>query len=361
MTRGTRALAAVSLALALAGTSASARADEALRVDGAGPGVASLALPIAVQRGRIMVRAERGMERLARREAGRARDALDQIAEDLPDLPVPRRLEIRLVQRAADLARAAPPGRGAPRWAIGVAYPDLGVVVAAYRRGPIPSDLDQVVTHELAHLALGAALGPRAPRWLHEGFAYLHSSDFSLDRTRTLTGMAWTGRVIPLEELDQSFPDAELEAARAYAESYDLVVYLARRGHSAGTDDDGNPWAFRQFLAALAHGASLDEAARQAYAATMADLFDEWRASLKQRYMVLPVGLFGLFIWVVAAALLIFGWLRTRRRNRATLRRWEAEEAGLGLAVFDADSVDEDPDDQDMVAPADDDRGPWLH
>ena len=64
---------------------------------------------------------------------------------------------------------------------------DRRVLVVAARRGPQTINVENVVDHELAHLALGAALGERAPRWLHEGFAYQHSAEWSLERTRTLT------------------------------------------------------------------------------------------------------------------------------------------------------------------------------
>ena len=298
----------------------------------------SLPLPVAIRAGGVMVRAERGMEDAAERVAGRAQAALAAIAEDLPGLPVPRHVEVRLVKRAEDLSRAAPPGRGAPPWAIGVAYPDQGIVVAAFRRGPLPADLDSVVTHELAHLALGAALGDRAPRWLHEGFAYLHSSDFSLDRTRTLTGMAWSGDVIPLAQLDRSFPAEENAAARAYAQSYDLISFLARRGRYSAVEDDGNRWPFRQFLVSVAGGASLDEAARGAFAADMRELFDEWRGSLRQRYLLVPAGMLGMLVWVLAAVLLVLAFLRKRRLGRATMARWEAEERASGASASAGES-----------------------
>ena len=295
---------------------------------GARPAAAqSLPLPVAIGADGLMVRAEAGMEGPARRVARRARAELAAIADDLPGLAVPRWVEIRLVKRSEDLAGAAPPGRRPPPWAIGVAYPDEGVVVVANRRGPMPADLDSVVTHELAHLALGAALGERAPRWLHEGFSYLHSSDFSLERTRTLTGMAWTGDVIPLEDLDRSFPAAENEAARAYAQSYDFVSYLARRGRSSSATDDGNRWPFREFLVSLARGATLEQAARRSFSAGMSDLFDDWRQSLRDRYLVLPAGLLGLLVWVFAAVLLVLAFFRKRRLGRATLARWAEEEA----------------------------------
>jgi hypothetical protein len=285
-----------------------------------------IALPVAVERGDVMVRAEDGMRGLAESVASEAASALHDIGEDLRDLAVPRRIEIRLVKRAEDLSRAAPAGRGAPPWAIGVAYPDLGVVVVAYRRGPMPADVRSTVRHELAHLALGAALGARAPRWLHEGFAYLYSSDFSIDRARTLTGMAWSGDVIPLAELDDSFPAAELAAERAYAESYDFISFLARRGRSAEADDDGNRWPFRRFLALVAGGTPIDEAAKKAFTADLGHLFAEWQESLRQRYLMLPAGLLGVLIWILAAVLLILAWLRKKRLNRETLARWAEEE-----------------------------------
>jgi len=289
-------------------------------------GPPQISLPIEVVRGGVTVRAEPGMERLAGQVAKEAAPALQAIAEDLRGLPIVTAVEIRLVKRAEDLSRAAPGGRRVPEWAIGVAFPDEGVVVVAYRNGPMPADVGSVVTHELAHMALGAALGDRAPRWLHEGFAYLHSSDFSLDRTRTLTGMAWSGDVIPLADLDRSFPAQEIAAARAYAQSYDLVSYLARRGRSAGPDDDGNRWPFRRFLAAIAAGVPIDDAAVEAYSADLRTLFDEWRESLRQRYLMLPAGLFGMLIWVFAAVLLVLGFLRKRRLGRRTLARWAEEE-----------------------------------
>jgi len=288
----------------------------------------ALPLPVVVQADGITVRAEAGMDRLARHVAKLAAPTLVAILADLPRSTDLGSIEIRLVKRSDDLARAAPPGRGAPKWAIGVAYPDVGVVVVAFRNGPLPADIDEVVAHELAHLALGAALGDKAPRWLHEGFAFLHSSSFSLDRARTLSGMAWSGNVIPLHELDRRFPAAKIAASRAYAESYDFVAFLARRGRLAGRDDDGNRWPFRQFLAQVSEGVSLADAARGAFKADLDRLFEEWRESLRQRYLMLPVGMFGALVWILAAFLLILAYLRKRRIGRKTLARWAIEERG---------------------------------
>jgi hypothetical protein len=277
----------------------------------------------------VTVTAAPGLEGLAAKVAARAPDSLARIADDLRGLPVPTQVEIRLVPTSADIPDAAPPGHGAPPWAAGVAYADAGVVVVATRREHQPIDVMSTVDHELAHMALDAALGDRAPRWLHEGFAYLHSSEFSMERTSTLTGMAWFGRVIPLPEIDQRFPAQENAAGRAYAQSYDFVAFLAHRGRYADPDDDGDRWAFRDFLRAIGEGKDVHRAAIDVYGATLPELFDEWYQSLRERYLIIPASLFGLAVWIFGAILLVLAWMRRRRQKHRRLAQMEIEEAGI--------------------------------
>jgi hypothetical protein len=276
--------------------------------------------------GRISVLAEPGLEGVAHDLADSAERELDRIAADLVDLPAPRAISVHLVRDAQDLAAVAPAGRGAPAWAIGVAYPDLGVISIALRRGATLADPQATLRHELAHIALGAALGHRAPHWLHEGFAYQHSGEWSWERTETLAGMAWAGGIIPLDQLDQTFPQEEMPANRAYAESYDFVGYLSRRGRWEDEHDDGDRWPFRRFLRELGHGSDLDAAAVRAFGKPLHPLFDEWRSNLGSRYMLMPIGLLGLVMWILCAILLGLAWWRRRRQNQQRLAQWDLEE-----------------------------------
>jgi hypothetical protein len=290
------------------------------------PASAAPRLEPVARAGRITVLAEPGLASVAQELADSAERALGRIAADLLELPTPRAIEVHLVREAADLAAVAPAGRGAPPWAIGVAYPDLGVISVAMRRGATVADPQATLRHELAHIALGAALGNRAPRWLHEGFAYQHSGEWSWDRTETLAGMAWAGGIIPLDQLDQTFPQEEMPANRAYAESYDFVGYLSRRGRWEDLSDDGDRWPFRRFLRAIGHGSDLDSAAMQAFGKPLHPLFDEWRSDLGSRYMLMPVGLLGLLLWILCAILLGLAWWRRRRQNRRRLAQWDLDE-----------------------------------
>jgi hypothetical protein len=277
-------------------------------------------------KGRIELVYEPGLESTARRLRDSAEETLERISRDLVDLPVPRRIRVQLIDDASQLASIAPAGRGAPAYAIGVAYPDLGIISIAVRRGSELSDPQQTLRHELAHVALGAALGPRAPHWLHEGFAYQHSMEWSWDRMETLAGMAWFGGIIPIEQLDASFPAQESPAHRAYAQSYDFVGYMSRRGRWEDVEDDGDRWPFRRFLTAVGQGTDIDAAAMKAFGKPIHELFDEWRNDLSKRYLLAPIGLFGLALWILCALLLALAWFRKKRLNKRRIGEWERED-----------------------------------
>jgi hypothetical protein len=296
------------------------------------PVAAAPRLQHAASSGRVTVLAEDGLESEAQSLADITEDTLTSISADLVDLPVPKRIEVRLVRDAADLAGVAPAGRGAPPWAIGVAYLDLGVISVAMRRGANVVNTEATLKHELAHIALGVAL-PRAPHWLHEGFAYQHAGEWSWDRMETLAGMAWFGGIVPLDELDRTFPAEELPAHRAYAQSYDFVGYLSRRGRYDDKADDGDRWPFRRFLTIVGQTGDMDAAAKTAFGRPMRELFEEWRSDLTNRYMLAPIGLLGLAIWILCALLLVIGYIRKKRNNSKRLDKWDEEEKREDAAI----------------------------
>ncbi len=275
---------------------------------------------------RIVTSYEPGLEGPARELQTTAEETLARIAEDLPDLPLPRVVHLQLVRDASSLASVAPDHRGAPPYAVGVTYPDLGVVTVAMRRGAELVDPRATLDHELGHVALGAALGDRAPHWLHEGFAYQHSAEWSMARSETLAGMVWMRGIIPIEQLDRSFPAEESPAQRAYAESYDFVNYLSRRGRWEDPADDGDRWPFRRFLRELGHGTALDDAAKHQYGKNIHELFEEWREDVRERYIMAPAAIIGVVAWALVGLLLVLAWKRKRKLNRIRIAQWDFEE-----------------------------------
>jgi hypothetical protein len=297
--------------------------------------------------GRVTIVAEPGLVDTARGLAKTADATLGAIEADLPGLPLVPHIEVRLVRRAESLPAAAPPGRGAPAWAVGVAYPELGVVcVAARTPDGALNDVGGTFAHELAHMVLERALGDgRAPRWLHEGFAYLHSSDFSLARAQSLAGAVFRRELRPLAELEHAFPARHDAAQLAYAQAYDFVAFLAQRGRFRDEHDDGDRWALRHFLQGVARGESLDQAAKAAFAASLPELEQEWIEAAKDRYFWFPIAALGGLFWVAIALLAVLAWRRRRAEMRRRLARMEAEEVALARAAQLAQAADEGGDD----------------
>jgi hypothetical protein len=285
--------------------------------------------------GRISFTAEPGLESTARRLAPGAEAARARIEADLDGLPRVDHVEVRLVHHAEDLARVAPPGHGAPEWAVGVAWPDVGIVaVAAQQTNGQLVDLPATTAHELAHMALERALGAtRAPRWLHEGFAYQHSAEFEWGRAETLGAALFRRDLLPIDALETSFPARHDAVSLAYAESYDFVAYLANRGRWQDTHDDGDRFPFRSFLARVARGDGVDKAADAAFGRHLADLDAEWVQTLHDRYLWYPVAALGGFFWVLMALLAVLGWRRRSRQMRTRLAEMGAEEAEAAQAA----------------------------
>lgn len=284
--------------------------------------------PAAAQR--VVFEAEAGLERQRAELERHVESDLERIERDLEGLPRAERVVVRLVKHSADLAKVAPPGRGAPEWAIGVMWPgtDVVAVAARDRRGQL-IDMRQTLRHELAHLALDRAIGgeARVPRWLTEGFAWQHSADAGWERGWTLFGATMRGDVVRLADLEDRFPADERAVGLAYAESYDFVAFLARRGRWADKDDDGNRGAFQQMLAELSAGKGLNEAMVAAYGRTFPQLEQEWLDSLRERFLWLPASVLFGFVWGLGGVLLVLAWMRRKRLARAKMKQWDLEDA----------------------------------
>ncbi len=277
------------------------------------PAAAAPTLVPTASRGRITVYAEPGLEDTASLLASNAEAALERIRADLVDLPSPQAIEVRLVRDARDLAEVAPAGRGAPEWAVGVAYPDLGIISVAMRRGAAAVDPLSTLKHELGHIALGVAIAIARRTGCMRNFAYQDSGEWSWARTETLRGHQLSAASSRRSELDRIVPAQEASNC-AYAQSYDFVGYLSRRGRWEDKQDDGDRWAGLKFFTAVGQTA-IDAAVKARSAVRSMSLFEEWRSRITTRYMLVPIGLFGLAVWIVCAILLALAFVGQRRQE----------------------------------------------
>jgi hypothetical protein len=213
------------------------------------------------------------------------------------------------------------PGGYPPQWAVGTAYPARNLIILrsprAIKGGR--TEIEEVLRHEYAHLALGRALkGNEAPRWLDEGFTMLQSRGWSLTWTYVLSRGVLSKALIPLEKLTDSFPLDQHQAQLAYAQSFSFVSFIK---------NEYGPEALPRLIKGIAHGLDAEEALQVATGLGLRNLERKWKKELKRRYSWIPIATSFFSLWFLASLLFLLGYWLKRRRAKRTLAEWEQEEA----------------------------------
>lgn len=215
-------------------------------------------------------------------------------------------LPMRLVVVPDDAAFGRISGGRVPDWGVGLALPAARTLVV---RADAPDPM-AALRHELAHLALHAALGGRVrvPLWFDEGYAVVAAGEWDRFDALQLNFAVARGRVGDLRSLDASLRRGAGEAEAAYALAGAAVLHLARL-HPDRTLD--------ALVGRLSEGEDFS-AAVLATTGLSLDRFDTaWRRDLRTRY--------GLVVWLVAGGgwaalgIVVIGlalWRRRRDRPR---------------------------------------------
>jgi hypothetical protein len=242
---------------------------------------------------------------------------------------IPAALDIRVATNPEQMRGLVPADTPLPGYADGIAFPASGLVLLTLTEPDtfLRPDLHVVLAHELSHVALYRAVDKKPlPRWFSEGVAVQQAQESSFNRLRVLWEGTLRGGLVPLEALADGFPARRNEIDLAYAESADFVGFML-----SGGDERSR---FRALLRGVAAGHSFEEAVQSAYHVQLGYMEREWRSTLTQRFGRWPMLFMGLTsMWVLAAVLLVIGYLRARARHRSTLRRWAIEEAPVVASI----------------------------
>ena len=234
--------------------------------------------------------------------------------------PVLSNVEVRIARSWDEMAKLAPQSAPPPKYASGVAYSSLKLVlvtlVAPYTYQPV--NLEETVRHELSHVALSDAVGDHhLPRWFQEGVAIHESGELGINRAEDLSKASLWGTLIPLSDLDR-FPADGYEVSVAYAESGDFVRFLMR-------DEDAS--RFQSLVSRVHDGQKFDSAIGDAYGSDLKKLEYQWKEEVARRYSAWPAFFSLSFLWVLLIVALGWGYMKKRRRHKAVMARWAKEEA----------------------------------
>lgn len=228
------------------------------------------------------------------------------------------RLQLRLARNPEEMRAIGPTFAPPPRYAVGVAYPEFGLVLLTLTAPDtwVRPPMHRVLAHELSHIALHrAAKGANVPRWFAEGLAIEQAGEQDLERARVLSEAAASGQLLPLAQLSEAFFGHRRKVGVAYAQAAHFVAFLRR--------DEA---AFQRLLVQLRGGQPWVPAVRAAYDETLVSLDARWRAEFEETPHSYLLFVDGNSVWVLAAALLLVAWWRRRREARKKLAQWEREE-----------------------------------
>ena len=248
-------------------------------------------------------------------------DAVKDLLVSTLGQPVLDHVMVRVAPTVSDMARLAPAEAPPPEYASGVAYHGMHLVLLSMLapRGGDAVDLEEVFRHELVHVALeDAVLGKHVPVWFNEGLAMRLSGEQGWERRGLLWNATLSDTLLPLSELDRSFPRNSMAVNIAYAESADFMQYLSRRSDQL---------RFAAMIGRIREGQPFDRAVTEAYGEDLRRLEFQWRGDLEHRFSVIPILTGGGLIWVLVIAGLGVAYVKKRRRTKAILARWGREEA----------------------------------
>lgn len=229
-----------------------------------------------------------------------------------------RSMNIVLAHDQADFENLQP-GR-THDWADGTAWPQRSLIYlkAPRARSGMSKDLEQVLEHEVVHVLLGQAFGRRpVPTWLQEGMAQYFAGEVTPDLPQRIARGMVGGGLMSLNQLSYGFPRSPQRADLAYAQSADLINWIASE---YGED------ALRVLVQEMSRGESMNASLYTATGVTSTELEGAWQSRLKDNGLWLAAFAAEGSFFVLVIPLALFGAWRLRKRQKETLARWEDEE-----------------------------------
>lgn len=237
--------------------------------------------------------------------------------DTFPGLPRPRQpIHIDVGGDAATFRALI--GPSAPEWGVAVAFPrSQRIVMQGRYAGAEEGNPQEILRHEIAHLALHEALGELPPRWFDEGYAAYSAQEWGREEALA-TNFALVLRGVPsLDSLDLGFYAGAQRATGAYALAYTAVAELAALDRQRG---------LALFFQRWRETRSMDAGVRAAYGITLGGFETRWRTRTRRRYgalaLVTDLAIVGSG---VLGLLLPLQHLQRRRRKQRLAAMREAE------------------------------------
>ena len=210
-------------------------------------------------------------------------------------------------------------------WAVGCAFPlSRRIVILNPKHIALAKlQLVQVLRHEIAHVLFGQCTRKTVreiPLWFIEGIAIYFAEEWVPSRHETLLKHIFSRSILPLQELERSFPRTQAGADLAYAESQDTVRWLV--------EVKGRDVLF-SLIAELHAGSNFSTAFETVVGWDLATFDILWRESLTERYQWASLFSNSYVLWGGFGGLALIGYLVCWNRRRRHLNRLAQQENSI--------------------------------
>ena len=210
-------------------------------------------------------------------------------------------------------------------WAVGCAFPlSRRIVILNPKHIALAKlQLVQVLRHEIAHVLFGQCTRKTVreiPLWFIEGIAIYFAEEWVPSRHETLLKHIFSRSILPLQELERSFPRTQAGADLAYAESQDTVRWLV--------EVKGRDVLF-SLIAELHAGSNFSTAFETVVGWDLATFDILWRESLTKRYQWASLFSNSYVLWGGFGGLALIGYLVCWNRRRRHLNRLAQQENSI--------------------------------
>ncbi|MEW6096030.1 MAG: peptidase MA family metallohydrolase [bacterium] len=209
--------------------------------------------------------------------------------------------------------------RGIEEWVVAQAYVGRGnVILIQSPRSNLRITLEKVIRHEFTHIVLGAVFERgHLPRWLNEGLAIYEAKEWQLANNMKIGEAYLTKKLLPLSSLIYTFPQDEAGAQLAYAQSFDVLLFMMS---AYGRDK------VIKLIKELAQGTNLNLAFKKSLGVDLFELEVAWHKSMTKRYNWISVITNSYLLWLIFPLLCLLVYIIKRRQVKKKIKQWEEED-----------------------------------
>ncbi|MCX7945322.1 MAG: peptidase MA family metallohydrolase [Deltaproteobacteria bacterium] len=264
----------------------------------------------------FIVEADFQLRRLADSVVGSAEKQIEEMYSIIP-IELDGKITVRIAGSLREYEDFQPIDHKAPVWSVGIAYPKRRLIVLRGDATHGPDEILRTFRHELAHVFLHNFSNKKIPKWFSEGFSMYFEDRGGIVKSLKLIRQAIVNSYVPIDSIEESFPDDPIDIQNAYLTSTEFFSYLLSE-----IKEEGLNQVFQYVL----DGLDFKYAIYKVSGKTISEMERDFKRRSRFRYAWLPLITSSTSIWLFMTFLFVYVYIIKKRRSDKRLELMRLEE-----------------------------------